>query len=217
MWVFCYFGNQLRPCDIISTNGRSLNVNVFAAKQKWSDKIVLWTTSISGQGKKPLLLQLFWVQLPSPPGWTPRSCCRPLSWGWAAEPTFWPAGERTRVQTSRRDYGHLWLWWLQLTVLHFSISVLISGLTFSISSTRFALLFIIPPGMTKTLVPPTDKTDSGWWKLGSFGRHYECFNQLLFDDIWFDFSYPCLHHLHLPAFSFWHFAMKCKKNIIPLH
>lgn len=96
-------------------------------------------------------------------------------------------------------------------MLHFSISVLISGLTFSIRSTRFALLFIIPPGMTNTLVPPTDKTDSGWWKLGSFGRHYKCFNPLLFDDIRYDFSYPCLHRLHLPAFSFWHFAMKCKK------
>lgn len=36
------------------------------------------------------------------------------------------------------------------------MSVLISGLTFSIRSTRFALLFIIPPGMTKTLVPVTE-------------------------------------------------------------
>lgn len=165
MWVFCYFGNQLRPCDIISTKGWSLNVNVFKTQQKWCDKNVLWTTLISGRDKKLLLLQLFWVQLPSPPGWTPQSCCRPLSWGWAVEPTFWPAEERKRVRTSRRDYGHLWLWRLQLTVLHFSTSVLISGLTFSIRSTRFALLFIIPPGMTKTLVPPTDKTESGWGKL----------------------------------------------------
>lgn len=170
VWVFCYFGNQLRPCNIISTNRRSWNVNVLKTKQKWSDRNVLWTTSISGRGKKPLLLQLFWVQLPSPPGWTLQSCCRPLSWGWAAEPTFWPAEERKRIWMSRRDCRHLWLWRLQLTVLHFSISVLISGLTFSIRSTRFALLFIIPPGMTKTLVPPTDKTDSGWWKLESFGR-----------------------------------------------
>lgn len=135
---------------------------------------MLWTTSISGRGTKLLLLQLFWVQLPSPPGWTPRSCCRPLSWGWAAEPTFWPAEERTRVPTSRPDDRYLWWWRLQLTVLHFSISVLISGLTFSIRSTRVALLFIIPPGMTKTLVPPTDETDSGWWTLGSSRRHYEC-------------------------------------------
>lgn len=37
------------------------------------------------------------------------------------------------------------------------MSVLISGLTFSIRSTRFALLFIIPPGMTKTLVPVTGR------------------------------------------------------------
>lgn len=205
MWVFCYFGNQLRPCDIISTNRRCLNVNVFKTKQKWCDENVWWTTSISGRGKKLLLLQLFWVQLLSPPGWTPRSCCRLLSWGWAAEPTFWPAEERKRFGMSRRDYRHSWR--LQLTVLHFSISVLISGLTFSISSTRLALLFIIPPGMTKTLVPPTDKTDPGWGKLESFSRHSECLTFINWDDC----SDPCLPHLHLPAFSFWHFAMKQKR------
>lgn len=40
-----------------------------------------------------------------------------------------------------------------LTVLHFSISNLISGFTFSMISTRGALLFNIPLGITKTLVP----------------------------------------------------------------
>lgn len=44
-----------------------------------------------------------------------------------------------------------------LTVLHFSMSVLISGLTFSIRSTRLPLLFIIPPGITNTLVPVTGR------------------------------------------------------------
>lgn len=43
----------------------------------------------------------------------------------------------------------------QLTVLHFSMRVLISGFTFSIRSTSLPLLFIMPPGMTNTLVPDT--------------------------------------------------------------
>lgn len=94
---------------------------------------------------------------------------------------------------------------LQLTVLHFSISVLISGLTFSIRSTRFALLFIIPPGMTKTLVPPTDnrfrmvkvrKLQERF--IATFITYYEC-------------TYPCPPHLHLPAFSSWHSATKQSK------
>lgn len=89
--------------------------------------------------------------------------------------------ERTRYKLEKPEQATLFSGWseLQLTVLHFSISVLISGLTFSIRSTRFALLFIIPPGMTKTLVPPTDKTDSGWLRLESFRMHRECFKATL--------------------------------------
>lgn len=171
MWVFRYFGNQLCPCDIISTKRQIWDANVLKRVQKQlgdTGKRVLTITLRSGRGKKLLLLPPFWVQLPSPPGWTPRSCCRPLFWGWAAEPTFWPEKRRRKqlewadpLQATATRTGSR-LQWLQLTVLHFSISVLISGLTFSIRSTRFALLFIIPPGMTKTLVPPTDKADSGW-------------------------------------------------------
>ena len=43
---------------------------------------------------------------------------------------------------------------MRLTVLHFSISVRISGLTRSIRSTSLVLHFIIPSGIIAVLVPP---------------------------------------------------------------
>lgn len=54
-----------------------------------------------------------------------------------------------QINPSKEKWLCLWVH----TVLHFSMRVLISGLTLSIRSTSWPLLFIIPPGMANTLGP----------------------------------------------------------------
>lgn len=92
-------------------------------------------------------------------------------------------------------------WWGEHgpTVLHFSMRVRISGLTLSIRSTSLPLLFIIPPGIIYTLVPPT-----------TYEKRMLCELQESFTRKATEFMHcrPYLSHLlhHLQVFSSWHFA-----------
>lgn len=210
MWVFGYFGNQLCSCDIISTKETDFKCKCAEIKAE-TIRVV----------KRDVCWPGYLVEVRSRlPFDRPEFSYRLLLNGHAeVVAVLYPGDEQLHPhfdlqitvwmsrQDKRRNVEVMGRWRrleLKLTVLHFSISVLISGLTFSMRSTRFALLFIIPPGMTKTLVPATGNMDPGWLKFQRVSKPPPSTHNC---------THPCLPHLHLPVFSFWHFAVEKVKYL----